>query len=204
MISKVEYGTFANYSPRGQSPLSLKSKGICHRFKNGDPDILSKFIASMGDTMGIFDAFFGQDVVLVPAPRSAPLVAGGLWPAKIIADALVEGGYGGRVLPCVQRRVAVPRSAGAANRPTVQIHYDSFSVSAELLPEQKITIVDDVLTRGCTTMAMAMRLHEAYPRAEIRVFAPIRTLGLIPEVSAIKDPSVGTITLAGGYANRDP
>lgn len=57
----------------------------------------------------------------------------------------------------------------------------------------RITLVDDVLTKGRTAIAAASRLEEAFPQAEIRLLAVIRTQGLVPEIVAIKDPSTGMI-----------
>lgn len=41
-------------------------------------------------------------------------------------------------------------------------------------------------------------LHDAFPKAEKRTFAMIRTQGRVDNIEAIFDPSVGTIT---GYAS---
>jgi hypothetical protein len=58
---------------------------------------------------------------------------------------------------------------------------------------------------GRTSYACAQRLHEAFPNAEIRVFAVIRTQGLILDVEAIVDPAVGTITgYPSGKTMREP
>jgi hypothetical protein len=61
------------------------------------------------------------------------------------------------------------------------------------------------VTMGRTRYACAQRLHEAFPKAEIRAFAVIRTQGFIPDVEAIVDPAVGTITgYLSGKTMRDP
>jgi hypothetical protein len=67
----------------------------------------------------------------------------------------------------------------------------------------KITLVDDVLTRGRTSYAAARRVHEAFPEAEIRLFAIIRTQGLIPDINALVDPSVGRIVLVHNGTDVD-
>ena len=55
-------------------------------------------------------------------------------------------------------------------------------------------------------MASALRLHEAFPKAEIRAFAMFRTLSFVPELERLIDPSVGTITYyeESGKTFRDP
>ncbi len=75
-----------------------------------------------------------------------------------------------------------------------------------LFAPQRITLIDDVITRGRTSFAAAWRLHEIYPDADIRVFAIIRTQGLLPEIEALRDPSVGVIRLnaTGSDVNRHP
>lgn len=151
--------------------------------------------------------FLGPEVALVPVPRSAPLPDGALWPARVIADLLVEDGFGADVLPCLERVAAVPKSASspASERPLWHQHYETLAVRADLLQPAQITLVDDVLTMGRTSYACAQRLHEAFPNAEIRVFAVIRTQGLILDVEAIVDPAVGTITgYPSGKTMREP
>lgn len=152
------------------------------------------------------DEVLGPESTLVPAPRSAPMVSGGLWPARNIAEALVEKGLGGSVLSCLSRTVAVPKAAYAARggRPTARLHYDTFRVDLGLDAPTKIVVVDDFVTKGATLLAAASRLREAFPIAEIAVFAIFRTLGLQPEIADIFDPCVGTIRLRGNDAWRDP
>jgi predicted amidophosphoribosyltransferase len=48
---------------------------------------------------------------------------------------------------------------------------ESLAVTNQLLGPLQITLVDDVLTMGRTAFACALRLHEAFPGAEIRIFA---------------------------------
>lgn len=57
----------------------------------------------------------------------------------------------------------------------------------------KITLIDDVITKGGTIFACAKHLHEQFPDAEIRAFARIRTQGLMPEIDILGDPSAGRI-----------
>ena len=77
-------------------------------------------------------------------------------------------------------------------------------VSLTLSQTGRITIVDDVVTKGATLLAAASLVAEAYPDAEVRAFALIRTMGLVPEIDKIVDPVVGTIKLIGSEADRKP
>ena len=66
-----------------------------------------------------------------------------------------------------------------------------------------ITIVDDVVTRGSTFLAMHQRLAEAFPLAEIRCFAVVRTMSGI-EVDQIMSPVEGLISFDGVSLQRRP
>lgn len=209
MLSEVRYGTFANYSPRGQSELSKQSKRICGRIKAGDLALIDSFVQFLNSNpTTVLAEFFTAETTLVPIPGSAPVSPGGLWTPKLICERLVYNGRGREILPCLQRTVAVPKSAtaGPGNRPTIQTHYDSMSATIGLFVPTRITLVDDVLTRGRTSFAAARRVKEALPNAELRVFAVIRTQGLIPEITTIRDPSIGRILLMqnGTDVDRDP
>lgn len=151
--------------------------------------------------------FLNAAVTLVPVPRSAPLAEGALWPSRVIAQVLVDHGYGGEVAPLIERISAVRKSSSspAAERPLISEHRDSLVVRRDLISPEQITLVDDVLTMGRTTFACASLLQESFPDAEIRVFAMMRTQGLVPDIDALFDPSVGTVTgYASGKSFRDP
>jgi hypothetical protein len=208
LLSEVPYGTFANYSPRGTSTLSRESQSICGGIKAGKERLIRSAFPHLGTpAAAILEPFLNPTVTLIPVPRSAPLTPGALWPARVIADLLVEGGFGHEVLPCIERVTAVPKSAvsQAKERPLWHAHHASLTVRGQLLVPSHITLIDDVLTMGRTTFACAQRLHEAFPAAELRVFAMIRTLGLVDDIDAIIEPAVGTISgYASGKTFRDP
>lgn len=211
LISNVEYATFANYSPHGTSDLSKKSRNTCYKFKNGNVGVIELLVQEIRglEESGIFGEFFGPTVTLVPAPRSSLLVAGGLWPSKLIADAFKDAGIVKDVKPFIERIEPVVKSSTAppGHRPTVKIHHKSLRVAnPEIFKPERITLIDDVLTKGCTVFACVVRLREAFPDIPIRVFTPMRTQGLIPNIERIKDPSVGEITYnpANGEVHREP
>lgn len=171
MLSEVRFAAALVYSPRGQAPESKKSREqVRDPLKRGD----SEFLRSVTEHLPPFlppdlvAEFLAPDVVLVPTPRRAPLSSkDALWPAKLLAEALVRGGLGARVFCCLQRTVAVPKSAYAApgERPEPQRHYDSMHVSNELLDRpQRITLVDDFITKGSTLIAAASRIQAAFWR----------------------------------------
>lgn len=46
---------------------------------------------------------FFKDSILVPTPRSAPLVLGGVFPSKVIAESFVKTGLSNEVITCLKR-----------------------------------------------------------------------------------------------------
>ena len=65
-------------------------------------------------------------------------------------------------------------------------------------------LVDDVVTKGRTLLAAAARLHEAFPNADLRAFALVRTMGFLPQLERLLEPCEGIIRWAGGDARREP
>lgn len=80
---------------------------------------------------------------------------------------------------CAARKSA---TAAPGARPTVSRHYESFIVERSSIPPQSIVLIDDVVSKGRSLLAAASRVHEAFPRAQIRVFALVRTMGLIIDI----------------------
>ncbi|MCY4463471.1 MAG: hypothetical protein OXC26_24215 [Albidovulum sp.] len=124
-------------------------------------------------------------------------------PGKVVADVLASNGYGREVRALIERTVAVRKSSTSqpANRPLIPEHMASLRVYVDMLPPDAITLVDYVLTKGSTAVACANLLQERFPAATIRIFAMIRTQGLIDEIKKIADPSIGTII---GYDSGKP
>jgi hypothetical protein len=67
-----------------------------------------------------------------------------------------------------------------------------------------VVLVDDVVTKGRTLLAAATRIQEAFPDTEVRAFALLRTMGLIPDVAQLLEPCVGEIRWTGADAQREP
>ncbi len=109
LISELPFGSYLVYSPRGTSDVSVRSQKFRDAIKAGDDRVLARVVqhilAGFGNTP--LAAVLGPDVVLVPAPRSGLLLAGSLWPSRLIAQALVAAGLGRQVLPCLERVQAV-------------------------------------------------------------------------------------------------
>ncbi len=217
LLSELPFGALLAYSPRGTSELSQQSRGLCYRIKTdgliGDPPAraIERAVERLSDiSCSAVREFLAQRAILVPCPPSAPFPPRqkpALWVPLRICEALRNAGYGSAILPCLERVEAVPKSAFATpgERPSPSQHMRSMSIVKPLGSPERITIVDDVVTKGATFLAAASLLADAFKDVEIRAFSLVRTMGLIPNIDRIVDPVVGRIrrTLGGG-ADREP
>lgn len=210
LLSEVRFGAFLQYSPHGESDPSRRSRSWRDNIKRDVPGAIARVVGELlkrEEARALRDELLGDDVVLVPTPRSAPLRPGALWPGRRICEEIETRGLGKAVLPCIERRTAVQKSAFAARgeRPTPQTHFESLRVTGELLSAGRLLLVDDFVTKGATLLAAASLLKATYPKADIACFALVRTMGLVPEVEGTVAPCVGTIRLSSwGDALREP
>jgi predicted amidophosphoribosyltransferase len=113
----------------------------------------------------------------------------------------------GGVLPCLKRTKPTTKSAtaGVGQRQSPGVHYESIEVDHQriITAPTSITIVDDVITRGSTFLAMYQRLAKAFPQAEIRCFAVVRTMSDV-QVDQIMSPVEGVTTFTGMHRLRQP
>ena len=209
MIRAIEYASCYVYSPTGTGAVCEQSRLLRALLKAGDASFMLKYALRVRQQVTDsppLAGFFGASDVLVPVPGCAPSMTGGLWTAKHLAVALVNEGLGGASWPGLRRVHAVRKSATAApgDRPTVNLHYESFVIERPAAPPERIVLIDDVVTKGRTLLAAASRVHEAFPGAQIRAFALVRTMGLIPGVQQLLDPCKGEIRWRSGDAHRSP
>ncbi|HUP60896.1 MAG TPA: hypothetical protein VNA69_10805 [Thermoanaerobaculia bacterium] len=214
MLSEIRFGAFLVYAPRGTKEISRRAQQFVRALKEerligAPPQSPSDYAARrLADEhpASLFDDLFADSPLLVPVPRSSLPVQGGIWPAYNIAAALVQHGIGAAVLPCLERVKAVPKSAFAAfgTRPKPVDHYDSIQATKMVSDRLSLCLVDDVITKGATLLAAASRLQETYPQAKVTAFALVRTLGFVDDIEQIVEPAVGTVTLRGDEAFREP
>jgi hypothetical protein len=212
--SNLAFVSLLQYAPRGTTPLSQASRMVTYTIKNdgfmGATRVIAHAARRVAEHLNAYPCLqecFGPAVTFVPIPRSSPRRAGFLWPAERICACLLAEGLGREMLPCLERTRPVPRASLAATgqRPTPPDHYDSTRVrsSRRRATPERITLVDDVITRGSSFVGMVPRIREAYPDATIHCFAVVRTVstGEVPEIFA---PTAGTITYRDGLLLRQP
>ena len=207
----LPFSAYYAYSPSGGDPTSRRSRRICAAIKTGN----RRWIANIAAELRAYFAerpdwarSFGLRAVLVPVPASGPRDAAVGEVAEAIAAALVHAGLGATVRPMLVRRHAVRKSATSpvGSRPSVAEHFASLAI-ADRDPAGAVAefvLIDDVVTRGRTMLAAACRLRAAYPQAEVRAFALMRTLGFVAGVARLVDPCLGEIRWRRGDACRIP
>jgi hypothetical protein len=208
------------YLPGGSGSVCEKGRLLCTRLKAADSEWVPRLVSQVWlETVGHgrFTSALDGCAVLIPVPGSAPLQRAD-WVGARLAWCLKELRLGTKVCPLLRRRYPVKKSAFAATgeRPSVLEHYASFAVETGCLGmalagerafRQKglrLILVDDVITRGRTLLAAARRLREAFPGAEIRAFALLRTLGPREALHQVLDPCEGEIWWISGDARRRP
>jgi hypothetical protein len=209
VIRTIEYASCYVYSPAGTGAVCERSRLLRTLLKAGNASFMLKYALRVRQQVTDsprLAGFFCTSDVLVPVPGCAPSTAGGLWAANHLAAALVNEGLGGVAWPGLRRVCPVRKSATAApgERPTVYLHYESFLIERPAAPLERIVLIDDVVTKGRTLLAAATRLHEAFPAAQIRAFALVRTMGLVSGVQQLLDPCRGEIRWRAGDAHRSP
>jgi predicted amidophosphoribosyltransferase len=208
MISRVAFASCYVYSPAGCNATCNRSRLLRALLKAGDAQFMRRYALRVRrevDQLSQLKNYFLPQDVLVPVPGSAPK-ARGTWVAAELAQALLLAGLGSKTWPGLHRVSAVRKSATAAHgaRPTVAVHYHSFSIEQPSFRADSLVLIDDVITRGRTLLAAAARVREAFPDAQIRAFALLRTMGLSAGVPRLLEPCRGEICWRAGDARRIP
>mgnify|MGYP001229244299 CR=1 FL=1 len=212
--SEIEFASFLTYSVRGDGQPEQESRIWRDRLKHdrlfGSPPELTSQLIAEGLSRRLaempFVGYFGRGAVLVPVPSSSKLQKDGLWVPQRIARELVKVGLGDIVDTLLERSRVLPKAAWspARERPTAQQHYDSLGVTSTGLAPARFVLIDDVITRGATMLGAASRLGTAFPNAEIRCFAVMRSISEPLPFTNIFEPVVGKVELksSGGTVRR--
>ena len=212
--SEISFSSLLQYAPRGLSPTSQASRTVTYKIKTdgfiGRTRVIAhaaRRVVEQCDRHPFLRQCLGSDVTFVPVPRSTPIRPGFLWPAEQICQDLLAEGLGRDIQRCLERIHPVPRAsiATAGQRPNPPDHYDSIDVRFPSTPLQpkRITLIDDVITRGSTFIGIFPRLQDAYPESMIHCFALMRTMSM-GEIDTILAPTTGTITYRDGHLVRWP
>ena len=59
-------------------------------------------------------------------------------------------------------------------------------MDVDLTTPLKLTLVDDVLTKGSTAIGAAWRILHELPQADVKVFSVFRTCNFVPEIDDLK------------------
>lgn len=203
-LSTIQFGSLWAYSPRGSTLDERRSRTMVYNLKQDikrqDGLLMSEYVANgiKNDLKKLpFADFFNARPIIIPTPNSSLTKANTLWVSQHLATAFVKYGLGEQVSSCLHRTKSIRKSHTSSNkdRPKAQEHYDSMSVQKELSEPTEILLVDDIITRGATLIGAANKLADAFPTANIRVFAIIKTISDSSHFNKIYDPCVGEITL---------
>lgn len=210
-IRSVAFASCYVYAPCGACEVAARSRSLRAMIKAGEPALVPRFARSVMRQAHLVPSlaeFFQAIDVLIPVPACEPSGSGREHLPNRLAEALVAEGLAAGAWQGLLRTRAVARSATAApgRRPTVLTHFDSMSVvqGADLPDDARLLLIDDVVTRGRTLLAAAMRLQEAFPQARVTAFALLRTLGFKDRLDGLLEPCVGRIGWRAGDARRNP
>lgn len=178
-VSELRVGSFLIY-PKGQSAASQVARQFIRydvkQAREGRIEYVAKRLRELLPG-SVLEGILSASGLLVPVPGHTPRLAGALWVAERISKALIAEGIGSETEVLVERVTAVPRSStltSAANRPDPKLHASTLRVAPRLVAPSRITLVDDVVTRGSTLIACASLLQGQFPGAEIQAFAIAR------------------------------
>lgn len=206
-ITNIEFGSLLTYSPRGDTNEEARSRTFMAKLKRDEFLEKEKILMTEYIAQGIknnleklsFAHFFKVNPILIPTPSSSVTKANTFWVPERLATALVNNGLGEKVSSCLQRTKPLRKShkSSSANRPKAHEHYETMAVQKELSEPDEILLIDDFITRGSTFIGAANKLRDAFPNANIRAFAGIKTISRPEDFKKIFDPCIGEINFNG-------
>jgi predicted amidophosphoribosyltransferase len=206
-IRELLFASCYVYSP---GDARAQSRLLCASIKAGDVDVLVDRAIHADVKSRRFSpvaSFFPAASILVPVPRSRPAGRSHATPSARLAVALWQHGIGKGIWFGLRRVRAVRKSATSARgaRPSLRAHFDTIAVESIQRPEAShLVLIDDVVTKGRTFLAAALRLREIFPQADVRAFALLRTMGYSPVLDQFLMPCTGKIIWTREDARRSP
>lgn len=179
MLSEIPYASFLNYSKEGSEQVRKWSRDFSGALKNAEKEEIRYAInhPKFQKSLGLFSPFLNTNTILVPIPGSRKFQSNSIWPSLAICEILKEKGLGNQILKLLTRKITV-RSSSKGNkdeRLSIEEHINSMELHPEFLNLSDITLVDDVVSAGRTSMACGQMLNEAYPNVTIRLFTLMKT-----------------------------
>jgi hypothetical protein len=191
---EIKAFSFIQYPSRQNDAASNGVREIIRELKRGRLQIIQGQLADNVSKTG----FIG-DALLIPIPRSAPLVSdSAVWPSLEICN-FIEKCTGSSVLILLKRETPVNKAGlqgSASYRPSVLDHCQSIVCETDngvLTGREKIILVDDIITQGRTATACYLKLRDRFKTADISAFAPIRTVSFDKTITETYKPSISTI-----------
>jgi hypothetical protein len=211
-ISPLEYGSLGNYLPKNrgcETKLQKNSQTFMWLLKNDKilktekisiTSLIAKDIKKNLVNLP-FKHFFGPEVTLVPVPKSS--FTKELWVPHNLAKELETQGLG-KVKTCVKRAISIKKQSTSKEKRKPSIHVKSLELNHFEEVSDEILLIDDIITSGSTVMGVAIKLKEAYPDKNIRVFAVLRTTDKREVCKNLIFPLKGKIILNGDSTKRIP
>lgn len=199
--SRIRFGSFLVYPSPASTPEAQHAKNLIlavkqDRFTALQPPVtvITAITRVLGRSIagtGLAD-ILASEATLIPMPKSAPMLRGGVWPSRSICQALVDAALARDWRPFITRTQRCEKAAYQlpGQRPTPRRHYDTMAAASTTLLPHTIVLVDDVVTKGATFAGAAARLLEIDPDLDIRAFAIARTTSAF---SHLQVPCIGEI-----------
>ena len=200
------------YSPSGEGQAARRSRLLCGRLKRCRPGWLQFFAARVGaecQRPGRLAGLFPPTTILVPIPQNPRHPREAPWVTYQLACQLQQRGLASHVWPVLAHRRSIAPSAHCHRwqRPSVLEHWQALGCDAIAPPaaaQLRVVLIDDVVSRGRTLLAAALRLHGHFPQASISAFALFRTLGFAAHIGHVLQPCKGQILWNGRDTERVP
>ena len=178
-VSELTVGSYLIYA-KGRSHASAAARQfIRYDLKQAREGRIELVAKRLRETLpgSALESFLSDPGLLVPVPGHTPRYSGALWVPERICSALLAEGIGTEMEALVERTAPVPQSSAsssAAGRADPKLHAATLHVKPRLASPKRITLVDDVVTRGSTLIACGSLVLAQFTGVELQAFAVAR------------------------------